>query len=125
MPSAPQLPLSFDVASGASGSVVPRAPGRADEGEPRKYRGGSSTNQVPTDTRCIWDGDRQAFVSGTLRQVMLTRGFTAASLSRAAGVAHGTMYNALAGRPTRLCTARRILETLAAVEPAFLLADLA
>ncbi|MBJ7609471.1 MAG: hypothetical protein JF887_08590 [Candidatus Dormibacteraeota bacterium] len=55
---------------------------------------------------------------------MLTRGFTPDTLRSAAGVAHGTMYNALSGRPTRLRTARRILEALSAVEPAFLLTDL-
>jgi len=35
------------------------------------------------------------------------------------------MYNALAGRPTRLRTARRVLETLAGVEPKFELSRLA
>lgn len=72
----------------------------------------------------IWDGARQAFAPAILRTAMLTRGFTPDTLRSAAGVAHGTMYNALSGRPTRLRTARRILEALSAVEPAFLLTDL-
>jgi hypothetical protein len=92
-----------------------------------------SANQFPQqtaspvrgDSSFIWDGEHQAFVPGTLRRAMLVRGFTPDTLRVAAGVAHGTMYNALAGRATRLRTARRILETLAAVEPAFLLADMA
>lgn len=74
--------------------------------------------------RLIWDGERQAFVVATLRQAMLVRGFTPETLAVAASVAHGTMYSALAGSRTRLRTARRILETLAAVEPHFRLAEL-
>jgi len=55
---------------------------------------------------------------------MLVRGFTPHSLAVSARVAESTMYNALAGRPTRLRTARRVLETLAGVEPKFELSRL-
>jgi hypothetical protein len=79
----------------------------------------------PASGRLIWDGERQAFVSAVLREAMIVRGFTPESLRLAAGVAHGTVYNALAGRVIRLTTARRILATLAGVEPAFTLSDLA
>jgi hypothetical protein len=80
----------------------------------------------PYEARCsIWDGERQAFSVGVLKQVMLVRGFTPETLAEAAGVARGTMYNALAGRSTRLNTARRILEALAAVEPRLLLSQFA
>ena len=72
----------------------------------------------------IWDGDRQAFTVGLLRQVMLTRGFTAETLQVAACVGHGTMYHVLAGRRVRLSTARRILEVLASTPPLFLLSSL-
>ena len=62
---------------------------------------------------CIWDGELQAFDVRRLRQAMLARGFTADQLAASAGVAPATLYNALHGRPTRLRTARRILEALA------------
>jgi hypothetical protein len=86
----------------------------------------SSTVTANPDSRrkWIWDGDRQAFVAGTLREAMLVRGFTPHSLAVSARVAESTMYNALAGRPTRLRTARRVLETLARVEPKFELSRL-
>jgi hypothetical protein len=73
------------------------------------------------EPRAVWHGETQAFDVGTLKEVMLVRGFTAETLAQAAGVGRGTMYNALAGRSTRLSTARRILEALAAVEPRLLL----
>jgi predicted transcriptional regulator len=85
----------------------------------------SSTVAANRDSRrWIWDGERQAFVAGTLREAMLVRGFTPHSLAVSARVAESTMYNALAGRPTRLRTARRVLETLAGVEPKFELSRL-
>lgn len=48
---------------------------------------------------------------------MLVRGLTADELAVSAEVARATLYNALKGRPTRLRTARRLLEVLAGVEP--------
>jgi hypothetical protein len=68
-------------------------------------------------TTVIWDGERQAFNVGVLKQVMLTRGFTAETLQEAAGIGHGTMYNVLAGRRVRLSTAGQILEKLATTPP--------
>jgi predicted transcriptional regulator len=65
----------------------------------------------------IWDGDAQSFNVGPLRQAMLVRGFTPEALADAAGVARGTLYNALHGRPTRLRTAHRILAALAETRP--------
>ncbi|HWF56930.1 MAG TPA: hypothetical protein VG520_01085 [Candidatus Dormibacteraeota bacterium] len=55
---------------------------------------------------------------------MLVRGFKVDELAAAADVARGTLYNALKGRPTRLQTARRILEVLASVEPTLRLGSL-
>jgi predicted transcriptional regulator len=76
------------------------------------------------DTRIIWNGEQQAFNPGILKQAMLVRGFTAETLAQAATVSRGTIYNVLAGRPTRLRTARRVLEALAATEPTLHLASL-
>lgn len=69
----------------------------------------------------VWNGEDRCFHEGTLREVMVMRGLTADSLALAAGVSRGTIYNALTGRPTRLATARRILEALAATPPILLL----
>jgi DNA-binding XRE family transcriptional regulator len=69
----------------------------------------------------VWNGQDRCFNKGTLMEVMVMRGLTAASLALAAGVSRGTIYNALTGRPTRLATARRILEALAATPPILLL----
>jgi hypothetical protein len=69
------------------------------------------------DQVAIWDGDGQSFNVGPLRQAMLVRGFTPEALADAAGVARGTLYNALHGRPTRLRTAHRILAALAEAQP--------
>src|SRR5689334_6775252 len=95
-------------------SIWPR-PAAADRHERGSPPAGAALS-APTPRAqppAIWDGDRQAFTVGLLRQVMLTRGFTPESLHVAAGIGHGTMYNALAGRPVRLATAGRILEVLA------------
>jgi hypothetical protein len=121
MTAAEQGRLPFDIAAGPS--RIAMAPTETRRGHVASALADPDIPR-PADGRLIWDGARQAFVSGVLRQAMLVRGFTADSLGVAAGVAHGTMYNALAGRTTRLSTARRILETLASVEPAFLLHDL-
>jgi len=55
---------------------------------------------------------------------MVVRGLTADSLSDAAGLSRGTLYSALHGRPTRLGTARSILQALADVEPSLRLGPL-
>ncbi|MDQ6847517.1 MAG: helix-turn-helix domain-containing protein [Candidatus Dormibacteraeota bacterium] len=68
----------------------------------------------------VWNGEDRCFNTGTLREVMVMRGLTADSLALAAGVSRGTIYNALTGRPTRLATARRILEALATTAPTLL-----
>ena len=71
-----------------------------------------STDASLREPRRIWDGTHQSFNVGPLRDAMLVRGFTADSLAYAAGVARATLYNALKGRPTRLSTARRIIQAL-------------
>lgn len=73
----------------------------------------------------VWDGEKCCFNDGRLREVMVMRGFTADSLALAAGVSRGTIYNALTRRTTRLATARRILEALAAAPPTLLLSAVA
>jgi predicted transcriptional regulator len=55
---------------------------------------------------------------------MLVRGLSADEVAAAAEVARATLYNALSGRPTRLRTARRVLEVLAGVEPTLRLSSL-
>lgn len=77
---------------------------------------------APDDNRHgrVWNGEDRCFDKGTLSEVMVMRGLTADSLALAAGVSRGTIYNALTGRPTRLATARRILEALAATPPILL-----
>jgi predicted transcriptional regulator len=74
--------------------------------------------------RTIWDGDRQVFDVGLLRQAMVVREFAPDTLADAAGVSRGTVYHALTGRPVRIRTARRILEAVAAVEPTIRLGSL-
>jgi predicted transcriptional regulator len=55
---------------------------------------------------------------------MLVRALSADELAAAADVARATLYNALNGRPTRLRTARRLLQVLAGVEPTLRLRSL-
>jgi predicted transcriptional regulator len=55
---------------------------------------------------------------------MLVRALSAEELAAAADVARATLYNVLNGRPTRLRTARRLLEVLAGIEPSLRLRSL-
>lgn len=93
------------------------------------YGGHRSSPQPPLSPerqpQAIWNGETQTFSAGVLRRAMLVRGFTPDSLAMAAGVGRGTVYNALASRPSRLTTARRLPQTLAGVEPTLRLSDLA
>jgi hypothetical protein len=94
-------------------------------GEPVLRLGGAERKgSGPGDRSYIWDGARGCFNPASLREAMLVRGFMVDDLATAADVARGTLYNALNGRPTRLQTARRILEVLASVEPTLRLGSL-
>ena len=77
-----------------------------------------------TSQRLIWDGDRQAFNVGCLREAMLIRDLTVEALATAANVSSATVYNCLRGRRTHLRTARLILEALRRVQPSLRLGDL-
>ena len=115
-------------------AAAPALPAPAPVGSrpPRAVRTASTASAPSSPTartlaaspaRAVWDGNLQAFNVGLLRQVMVTRGFTAETLQLAAGVGRGTIYNVLAGRRVRLSTARQILEVLATTPPLFLISS--
>ncbi len=81
-------------------------------------------SRIQRDGHYIWDGQRGCFNGGHLREAMLVRGLTVDEMAADAGLARGTLYNALNGRPTRLRTARRILEVLASAQPTLRLSSL-
>lgn len=76
------------------------------------------------ETHRIWNGSSRSFNAAHLREALLVRGLTPDFLATAADVSRGTVYHALSGRPTRLGTARRILEVLASIEPSLRLSSL-
>ena len=130
-PHAARHPGNAQPAADAQLSIFPLSLGAQAQLSTRPARSRSVAAGAPTDARdtltatAIWNGERQAFNVGVLKQVMLTRGFTAETLQVAAAIGHGTVYHVLAGRPVRLSTARQVLEVLAAAEPRFLLSSLA
>ena len=97
--------------AGLPGADIPRAAVRI-------------TRPLRSDPQRIWDGAGHCFNPGALREAMLVRGLSADELAASAEVARATLYDALKGRPTRLQTARRLLEVPAGVEPTLRLRSL-